>query len=106
GFWRRYQITGVQELPLNTLPQLATAIAARDESLTRADRLLMMPDYFHSLLGGEARNEASIASTTQMLDASTGDWSAEVFSKIGLPARLIRPPCSPGTSLGRLRADL
>jgi rhamnulokinase len=106
GYERLYQITGIQEMSINTLVQLAGAIAAGDDSLQRADRLLMMPDYFHTLLGGAARNESSIASTSQMLDATSGAWSTEVLSKCGIPDRLFRPPCPPGTSLGRLRPEL
>ena len=56
GYERLYQITGVQELSINTLPQLGTAIATGEDTLGRADRLLMMPDYVHFLLSGEARN--------------------------------------------------
>jgi rhamnulokinase len=92
-------------MTINTVVQLAAAIAS-GESFTKADRLLMMPDYFHFLLGGEPRNEVSIASTSQMLDATTGSWSTEVISKLGLPRHLFQPPCPPGTMLGHLTADV
>jgi rhamnulokinase len=105
GYERLYQITGIQEMTINTVVQLAGAIAS-GESFAKADRLLMMPDYFHFLLGGNQRNEVSIASTSQMLDATTGDWSTELISKLGLPQRLFQPPCSPGTMLGLLNADV
>lgn len=106
GYERLYGITGIQEMNINTLVQLAGAIAAGDDSPSRARRLLMIPDYLHFLLSGEACNEATIASTSQMLDASTGRWSTELFSKIGLPEGLVLPPRAPGTRLGRLRAEL
>jgi rhamnulokinase len=106
GYERLYQITGIQEMAINTLVQLAGAMAAGDGSLQRAHRLLMMPDFFHARLGGDPRNESSIASTSQVVDATTGAWSEEVLSKLGIPARLLSPPCTPGTTLGRIRPDL
>jgi rhamnulokinase len=102
GYVRLYQITGIQEMAINTLVQLAGAIATRDEAPARAHRLLMMPDFLHVLLGGRLGNESTIASTSQMLDASTGQWSAELLSKLGLPERLVQPPHPPGTILGTL----
>ncbi len=106
GYERLYRITGIQEMAINTLVQLATAVATGEGVPSRAGRLLFMPDYFHLLLGGEAASESSIASTSQMLDAATGEWSGELLAALGIPARLVRTPRPPGSVLGRLGADV
>jgi rhamnulokinase len=106
GYERLYRITGIQEMAINTLVQLATAVASGEGLPAGADRLLFMPDYFHFLLGGEAGNESSIASTSQMLDAATGEWSGELLAALGIPERLVRAPHPPGARRGRLSADV
>lgn len=106
GSARLYEITGIQEMAINTLVQMAAAIDAGDDAIKKAHRFLMMADYLHTLLGGEPRNELSNASTTQLLDARTADWSAELLGAIGIPRRMFGTPCAPGTVLGVLRDDV
>ncbi len=103
---RLYQLTGVQEMSINTLAQLAGAIVAGDDSFRRADRLLLIPDYFHLLLSGQSCNESTIASTSQLLDASTGTWSQEILSALDIHAHLFQTPIHSGTRLGRLRPEI
>lgn len=103
---RLYGLTGVAAMAINTLSQLATAVVAGNPLVTQADRLLMVPDYFHHRLSGSVCNEVSIASTSQMLDASSGDWSSELVSLLGMPGRLFRPPVASGTVLGSLLPEV
>jgi rhamnulokinase len=42
------------------------------------------------------------ASTTQLLDPTSGTWSLELIERLGLPARIFAPPIEPGTNLGPL----
>lgn len=72
GHERLYEITGIQDLPFNTIVQLTAANASRDEALCLATRALVLPDYFHTWLDAEPRSEASVAFTTPMVDALTG----------------------------------
>lgn len=106
GYERLYRITGIQEMAINTLVQLATSAALGEGLLVRGERLMLMPDYFHFLLGGEMGNELSIASTTQMLDGATGEWSGELLAALGIPERLVRTPRAPGSVLGRVSAGV
>ena len=103
---RFYEITGNQFMEINTAFQLLSLQKNRPELLERADRLLLMPDLFNYYLSGEACSEYTMASTTQLLDACTKEWSKEVIDGLGLPRKLFAPVKMPGTKLGRLKASL
>ena len=59
-----------------------------------------MPDLFAALLGAEPVCERSIASTSQMLDPRTGQWSREVLAAYGLPENRFTPIVASGTVTG------
>lgn len=42
--------------------------------IENADTLLFMPDLFNYYLTGEKKNEYTIASTSQILNAESRDW--------------------------------
>jgi len=67
------------------------------ELLQKAAQILFMPDLFAALLGAEPVCERSIASTSQMLDPRTGQWSREVLAAYGLPENRFAPIVSSGT---------
>jgi len=67
-----YRRTGIQFQPFNTLYQLAATRARHPGWLERARHLLMLPDYFHQLLGGALGNEYTNATTTQLLGVAAG----------------------------------
>jgi rhamnulokinase len=95
-----YGTTGIQFMPINTLNQL---IALEDSPLMEAAQtLLMMPDLICYWLTGEKAGEFTISSTSQLLDASTGDWAWGLLERLGIPARLFPEIRPPGVELGRL----
>lgn len=100
---RIYEITGIQFLPFNTLYQLAADIFAGGERLRRARWVLMMPDAFAWKLSGGAAAEYTIASTSQMLDARSRDWSPVLLEKLGLRRELLPPITPSGTKVGTKR---
>ncbi len=60
-----------------------------------------MPDLFAFWLSGALANEATIASTTGLLDAVSGQWTQRIVRRLGLPARPFTGELlSPGTTLG------
>ncbi|MDA0989219.1 MAG: rhamnulokinase [Verrucomicrobia bacterium] len=103
---RIYEITGLQFMFFNTLYQLLSEVVTGRQALQRAERLLFMPDLIGYWLSGEAANEYSIASTSQLLDARTGQWSDEILSAMGIPRKLFGPIVLPGTQLGTLKSQL
>ena len=66
-----FAATGIQFMQINTLFQLYAAWRASPETVACAERLLNMPDLFNYWLTGEARSEATIASTTQFFNPRT-----------------------------------
>ncbi len=94
-----YEITGIQFLPFNTVYQLladaegAGVGEARDT--TDADRTrrdtkkevshhLPIADYFNFRFSGRRAVEVSMASTTQMMDVHTRQWSSSLMGRLGL----------------------
>ena len=106
GVERVYQTTGIQFMPLNTLYSLYAHQLADAKALATADQLLFMPDLFHFWLSGERTVEATIASTSQMIDCHTGDWAVEMLEELGLPTKLLGRITPPGTVIGTLRSKI
>jgi rhamnulokinase len=92
-----YAITGIQFLPINTLFQLLA-----HEALDRAATLLLIPDLLAYWLTGERHAESTNASTTQLLDARTGEWSWDLIARLGLPTRIFPPLVEASSILGGL----
>lgn len=96
-----YAATGLQYAPFNTLHQLAAARSAGH--LDRAERLLLIPDLLSYWLTGEQGTELTNASTTQLVDPTTRDWSYEVAARTGVDLGLFAPLRRPGDPAGTLR---
>lgn len=95
-----YAVNGLQHLPFNTLYQFT---AEPDLSGRRA---LLIPDLLGYWLTGQQVAERTNASTTGLLDATTGGWSPELLAALELPAGLLPPVVPPGTTVGELTADV
>ncbi|MBA4862263.1 rhamnulokinase [Streptomyces sp. PSKA54] len=95
-----YAATGLQYAPFNTLYQL---VAAHDTAqLTAAERLLLIPDLISYWLTGEAGTELTNASTTQLIDPRTRDWSYDTAARLGIDLSLFAPLRNPGDPAGHL----
>ncbi len=103
---RLYATTGIQPLAINTIFQLDAQREAEPAMLDAAASMMLMPDLLHHLLGGERVNEATIASTTGMVDARTGDWARDLLREAGLPVTMLGKLTPAGTRIGRLRAEV
>ncbi|MCX4817061.1 rhamnulokinase [Streptomyces sp. NBC_01239] len=99
-----YASTGLQYAPFNTLYQLT---AARDSAqLATAERLLLIPDLLSYWLTGEQGTELTNASTTQLVDPRTREWSHDIASRLGIDLGLFAPLRQPGDPAGVLRAEV
>ena len=101
-----YAVNGTQVMEINTLFQLLSMKLADSRQLQIADRLLFMPDLFSYFLTGEANTEYTIASTSQLLNATTRQWDYELIDRLQLPRHLFCPIVMPGTVRGKLRPDI
>ncbi|AWH88708.1 rhamnulokinase [Limnobaculum parvum] len=99
-----YWKTGIQFLPFNTLYQLKAFSEQRPELIEQVKHLLLMPDYLHYRLTGKINHEYTNASTTQMLNLSSGDWDKELLDYLGIPAHWLTKPSQPGTPIGEWQA--
>ena len=98
-----YNATGIQMLDLNTVFQLNAEREEPDSMLDKAARILFIPDLINYFLCGEAAIEATIASTSQLVDINTRGWSDALLAQIGVPRALLSDPAQPGTVLGKIR---
>jgi sugar (pentulose or hexulose) kinase len=99
-----YQVTGIQQLPFNTVYQLAAA--AGTPQLEAARFLLLIPDLIGYWLTGEACAEVTNASTTGLLDVRSQAWATSLMARAGIRPELFPALCRPGSLLGEVRAGV
>ena len=98
--------TGLQFMQINSLYQLLSMSQSQPELLRQAGRFLMIADYFHWCLCGSRVVEFTNATTTQMLHPANRDWAIELVRKLGIPTDILGDVVNPGTTLGKLRAEV
>lgn len=97
-----YQKTGIQFQPFNTIYQL---FEEDRELLKKTDKIMMIPDYLGYCLTGKAVTEITNASTTQLLNVSTGKLDPELLQAVSVQEQQFAPLTEPGRELGMLRND-
>lgn len=98
--------TGIQFMQINTLYQLIAETKNQPERVDAAKFFLTIADYLNFRLSGVAKIEESLASTTQLFNPSTKQWSSKLTETFELPERIFPPICPSGTQLGKLRPEL
>ena len=101
-----YGIAGTQKQLYNTIYQLMSVKQTAPEAFEKAAYFLMTPEYYHYLLTGEAVNEYTLATTTNLVNAETKQWDAELLDTLGFPRRLFKPLQLPGTTVGELTDEI
>jgi rhamnulokinase len=100
---RVYAATGIPNVFYNSSLQLEEVVASCPAIADLATRCLFLPDYFNFLLSGRMENELSIASTSQLLDVHSTDWSRPALDHFRIPPHWFSKPVLAGTKLGRIR---
>ncbi|HSI09909.1 MAG: rhamnulokinase family protein, partial [Rariglobus sp.] len=100
---RIYAATGIPNVFYNSSLQLEEVVASNPAITDLATRCLFLPDYFNFLLSGKMANELTIASTTQLLDVHSTDWSRAALDHFRVPAQWLSKPVLAGTKLGKVR---
>lgn len=98
--------TGIQFLTFNTIYQLFAMKEADQPALREARRFLMIPDLIRYFLTGEAANEFTNATTTQLYNPVKGDWDDRLLEAICIPKDWFGPVLMPGTAAGELRRSV
>ena len=101
-----FEHTGLAFMQFNSLYQLLALKKENDAALASAKALLFMPDLFTYFLTGVKGSEYSIASTAQLTDPRTRDWSPEIFERFGLPHEIFQPIHESGRVRGPLSPAL
>ncbi len=101
-----YGKTGIQKQIFNTIYQLMALKCKEPEMLVQADKLLMIPDYFHYLLTGKAVTEYTNATTTQLVNPQTKNWDENLILQLGYPMDIFTEIAVPGTDLGGIKEEI
>lgn len=101
-----YAQTGIKTNFYNSSLHLLAELRKGSPALNNAARLLFVPDLLAYWLTGRQAVERTIASTSQLLDARTGDWAWDVIDALGLPRQIFGEVVEPGTVLGVIRDEV
>lgn len=100
---RIYAATGIPNAFYNSSLQLEETVASCPAITDLATRCLFLPDYFNFLLSGRMENEFTIASTTQLIDVHSTEWSRAALKHFRLPPQWFTKPILSGTRLGQVK---
>ncbi|MEO7598132.1 MAG: FGGY family carbohydrate kinase, partial [Opitutus sp.] len=100
---RIYAATGIANVFYNSSLQLAETVAECPAIEDLATRCLFLPDFFNYLLSGRMENEFTMASTTQLIDVHSTDWSRTTLDYFRIPTQWFTKPVLAGTKLGRVK---
>jgi len=100
---RVYAATGIPNVFYNSSLQLEEQVASCPALTDLATRCLFLPDFFNFLLSGKMANELTIASTTQLLDVHSTDWSRAALDHFRIPAQWFTKPVLAGAKLGKVK---
>jgi rhamnulokinase len=101
-----YDATGIQFMQINSIYQLLSVSLEHPEILRKVDKIIFMAGLVAYHLCGEEFVEYTLASTSQLMDMKTGQWSREIFDKLSLPMDIMPKVVAPGTIVGKLKDDI
>ncbi len=97
-----YQKTGTGARRSNTLYQLFSMALANSPLLDKSVAMLLIADLASYFLSGTPVQEYTLATTTGMYDAESGDWSRDVILSSKIPPVMTPDIIAPGTVIGPL----
>jgi len=98
-----YSRSGIADQPINSALRLGAR--AGTETL-QGQTLLFVPDLWVYWLTGQIGTEPTIASTSQLVDVRTGQFSTELAAAVGLTGMHLPPMAPPGTVAGHTTAEV
>jgi rhamnulokinase len=101
-----YEETGIQFMAINTIYHLEAQQQADPTVLAGTDHLLNIADYLNAKFCGVEVAEESLASTTQLYNPKTRDWSDKIIAALRLKKSLFPKIVPSGTVLGPVTGTL
>ena len=101
-----YARTGIQKQIFNTIYQLMAVKQQEPENMEKAERFLMLPDYFQYLLTGNMVSEYTNATSTQLVSPETKQWDYELIERLGYKTSIFKPLQMPGTVVGSFTKEV
>ena len=101
-----YRVTGNRIMEMNTLFQLLALREKNPQFFYQAKTILLMADLFNYLLTGKIATECSIASTTQLTNPYTKEWSEYILNSFELPSEIFPKIVGEGNCLGIIKPEL
>jgi rhamnulokinase len=101
-----YNRTGIAFQKFNTLYQLLSVRLHNPEVLDRASAMLFVPDLLGFFLTGEKTTEFTEATTSQMLDAKSRNWSRELLKAMDIPDCFLTNIDYPGAVRGKVKKEI
>ncbi len=99
---RLNEVSGVGEFAFNTIYKLIWLKENRPELLEKAHAWLFISNILAHRLTGVMATDRTMAGTSQMTDLTTGDWSEEILSTLGISKSLFPPMVDAGGVIGSL----
>lgn len=93
----QYHWTGIQDMPINTIYQLAAESPSR---VVEGNRILLVPDALRYLLTGEVGTEITNASSTSLVNPRTRTWESRLTDPLGIPRSFLGSTHEPGARGG------
>jgi rhamnulokinase len=102
-----FRRTGCQRARFNTLVQLvAQSQAAEGDLLTKAERLLFVPDLLNYFLCGEMAAEFTIASVSQVYNRLENGWDPTIMRAFYIPVGLFPDVIASASRLGHAQTNI
>jgi rhamnulokinase len=98
-----FRRTGINFYPFNSLFQLLSMKG--DPIWEKTDKLLFTANYIAYFLSGQAVNELSLSSTSQLMDVNKKDWDTEILDKLGISPCIFGKPMECGNIIGNLKPE-
>ena len=97
-----YTLTGIQKANFNTIYQMYYDKKYNKIIKEYGHKWLFMPDLLGYFFTGNLYNEATIASTSGLINPITKDYSKEIFDTLGFELEWMNGLVMPGTQVGTL----
>lgn len=101
-----YGLTGIQKASFNTIYQLYYDKKYNPVIQSHGYKWLFIPDLLGYFLTGKQYNEATIASTSGLIDAQSKRYSQVIFDKLGFSLDWMNELVVPGTQVGTLSKSI